>query len=145
MRAWAWGQTGRVSLRSFGVRGARDAGTRGKGMRYREKADRARGERGERERIRETLERRGESSSREARSRPGWAGSVRTLKNLWPALRPTSKRCYSRVLGAGTVRFTQRRQDRKKERARERTMAEGGKRRSTNASVYANEKSDRAR
>lgn len=102
-----------------------------------------RGERKERERIRETLKRRGESSSREARSRPGWAGSVRTLKNLWPALRPTSKRCYSRVLGAGTVRFTQRRQERKKERARERTMAEGGKGRSTN--VYANEKSDRAR
>ncbi|KYN07943.1 hypothetical protein ALC62_01125 [Cyphomyrmex costatus] len=112
----------------------------------RQKERESRQRRRERDGLRETLERREESSPREARSRPGWAGSVRTLKNLWPALRPTSKRCYSWVLGAGTIRFTQRRQKRKKERARERTgEAEGSKRRSTSASVYANEKSDRAR
>lgn len=88
------------------------------GKRYRE---RVRSERKEKERIRETLERRGDSSPREAR--PGWAGSVRILKNLWPALRPTSKRCYSWVLGAGTVRFTQR-QERKKECGRGRWREE---------------------
>lgn len=85
-----------------------------------ERADGARSERKEREWDKRDIGEKGrESSPREARSRPGWAGSVRTLKNLWPALRPTSKRCYSRVLGAGTVRFTQRRQERKEERAGE--------------------------
>ena len=127
MRAWAWVQTGRVSLRSFAVRSTRCSDTRKRDGERKQTARRTKRKR-ERERerrIRETLERRGESSSREARSRPGWAGSVRTLKNLWPALRPTSKRCYSRVLGAGTVRFTQRRQERKKERAREKTRRKG--------------------
>lgn len=140
MRAWAWVQTGRVSLRSFGVRSRRCRNVRERDD-DREQTECGTNEKRGRD-IRETLERRGESSPREARLRPGWAGSVRTLKNLWPALRPTSKRCYSRVLGAGTVRFTQRRQERKKERARGR---KGGKGRSMNASVYANEKSDRAR
>lgn len=98
------------------------------GKRQREKADRVRGEWREGWDKRDIGEKGRESSPREVRSRPGWAGSVRTLKNLWPALRPTSKRCYSRVLGAGTVRFTQRwRRGRKSECERGRERRKGVK------------------
>lgn len=58
MRAWAWVQTGRVSLRSFGARSRRCGNARERDAERRD-ADRVRSERKERERIRETLERRG--------------------------------------------------------------------------------------
>lgn len=95
MRTWAWVQTGRVSGHSPWV-------------------ERSRNELGIPE-NREERERKGHRRDYHGRKKagphPGWAGSVRTLKNLWPALRPTSGRCYTRVLQVGTVRFTQRRQE----------------------------------
>lgn len=62
MRAWAWVQTGRVSLRSFAVRSTRCSNTR---ERDRERKQTECEANEERDGIRETLERRGESLARE--------------------------------------------------------------------------------
>lgn len=89
--AWAWVQTGRVSEHSSWVERSERMGT----LWNTAKKDGIKDIQETREEERQDL-------------RPGWAGSVRTLKNLWPG----ASTYEQEVLYPGpteAVRFTQRR------------------------------------